>query len=63
MNMLSICIVERYSGEIDNKCISLAWKLGLHQSILAHLSTLHNETRAWGAGVRIHVRKRPTHLQ
>jgi hypothetical protein len=28
-----------YYGEIDNTCISLDWKLGLHPSTLAGLSS------------------------
>jgi hypothetical protein len=29
-----------YWGETDSKYISLAWKLGLHPSTLAHLSSI-----------------------
>ncbi len=36
-----------YKGEIDNKYISLAWKLGLHPSTLARLSSITSNFEKW----------------
>jgi hypothetical protein len=37
-----------YGGEIDNTYISLAWKLGLHPTILAGLSsTITSNLKKW----------------
>ena len=36
-----------YGGEIDNKYISLAWKLGLHPSTLACLSSISSTFEKW----------------
>ena len=36
-----------YWEEIDNKYSSLAWKLGLHPTILAHLSSVTSNFEKW----------------
>ncbi len=36
-----------YCEEIDNKYISLAWKLGLHPSTLARLSSITSNSTTW----------------
>jgi hypothetical protein len=36
-----------YCGEMDNKFISFAWKLGLHPSILAHWSSITSNSTTW----------------
>jgi hypothetical protein len=36
-----------YSGEVDNKYISLSWKLGLHPTILALLSSITSNFEKW----------------
>jgi hypothetical protein len=36
-----------YCGEMDNKYISLAWKLGLHLSALAGLSSITSNFEKW----------------
>jgi hypothetical protein len=36
-----------YCGENDNKYIILAWKLGLHPTILARLSSITSNLEKW----------------